>query len=116
MKQRMVSLVFFLILALAVCTSALAAEDTFAFDRDVNLVFEGETLTTVLERSGAAAQGEVSYTSSSEKIAVVDQNGVVTGVEKGRATITATLETDAGRFRATLPVTVGRRVSSIEMN
>ena len=41
MKQRMVSLVFFLILALAVCTSALAAEDTFTFDRDVNLVFEG---------------------------------------------------------------------------
>lgn len=37
------------------------------------------------------AQPEVVYTSSDESIATVDENGIITGVAEGEATITATV-------------------------
>ena len=74
---------------MAVCLPALAAGDGAAFDRNINLVFEGETLQTVLNLTGDAASGTVTYTSSNTGRATVDENGVVTGVLKGQTVITA---------------------------
>ena len=85
------SIAFLVLLVLLLCTvSATAAENEFSFDRSVTTVYEGETLATILNRSGDAAQGEVTYVSSAEKNATVDAAGVVTGLQKGKTTITAT--------------------------
>ena len=111
------SIAFLVLLVLLLCTvSATAAENEFSFDRSVTTVYEGETLATILNRSGDAAQGEVTYVSSAEKNATVDAAGVVTGLQKGKTTITATLKTEERNYRATITLTVARRVSSIEVN
>lgn len=105
------------LLTLCLCAvSATAAENEFAFDRTVTTVFEGDTLATVLNRSGDAAQGEVTYVSSAEKNATVDAAGVVTALNKGKTTITATLKTEERSYRATITLTIVRRVTEIEVN
>ncbi len=104
------------LLLLCLCAvSATAAEDEFAFDKTVTTVFEGETLATILNRSGDAAQGEVTYVSSATKNATVDSNGLVTALNKGKTTITATLKTEKRSYRATVTLTILRRVTSIEV-
>ena len=102
MKQRIVSLLILLALALSLTLTASAETTSFAFDKTTVQLFEGETLATVLTRSGDAAEGEVTYTSSAPRNATVDASGVVTGLQKGRTTITATLKTDKRSFRATI--------------
>ena len=106
-----------LILAL-VCTCAVCAAEgnTLKFDRNVNVVFEGETLQTVLTREGEAAEGELTYASSNTKAATVDENGVVTGVAKGSTTITATVVNGSKTFRAQLSVAVARKAQSIDVD
>ena len=106
-----------LILAL-VCTCAVCAAEGNAlkFDRNVNVVFEGETLQTVLTREGEAAEGELTYASSNTKAATVDENGVVTGVAKGSTTITATVVNGSKTFRAQLSVAVARKAQSIDVD
>ena len=114
MKKMLIPL---LILALLMCSvPAFAAGNTMMFDRNVNTVFEGETLQTVLIREGEPAEGEVTYESNNPKAATVDAQGVVTGVSKGRATITATLKTDRKTYRTQLAVTVARKAASVEVN
>ena len=104
------------LLLLCLCAgSATAAEDEFAFDKTVTTVFEGETLATILNRSGDAAQGEVTYVSSAPKNATVASNGLVTALNKGKTTITATLKTEKRSYRATVTLTILRRVTSIEV-
>ena len=50
------SIAFLVLLVLLLCTvSATAAENEFSFDRSVTTVYEGETLATILNRSGDAA-------------------------------------------------------------
>ena len=110
-------LALLVLLTLCLCTvPALAAENEFSFDRTVTTVFEGDTLATVLNRTGDAAQGEVTYTSSAEKNATVDAAGVVTALQKGKTTITATLKTEERSYRATVTITIVRRVTEIEVN
>lgn len=46
----------------------------------------------------------------------MDENGLVTGLQKGRTTITATLKTEKRAFRATITLEVLRRVEQIEVN
>lgn len=114
MKKMLIPL---LILALLMCSvPAFAAGNTMMFDRNVNTVFEGETLQTVLIREGEPTEGEVTYESNNPKAATVDAQGVVTGVSKGRATITATLKTDRKTYRTQLAVTVARKAASVEVN
>lgn len=55
------------------------------------------------------AQPEVAYTSSDESIATVDENGVITGVAEGEATITATV----GELSASRTVSVVIPVESL---
>ena len=81
MKRILVPLLVLALLCVGV--SASAEGNTIKFDGKVNFVFEGETLQTVLERTGVPAEGELTYTSGNTSVATVDSNGVVTGVSKG---------------------------------
>ena len=117
MKNRQVTIAFLLVLTLlTACLPALAADgNTMAFDKKVNRVFEGETLQLVLNRTGDIGQEAVAFTSSNEKRATVDENGVVTGIAKGNATITATVKTEKKTYRAQIEVTVARKAESVEV-
>ena len=101
---------------MAVCLPALAAGDGAAFDRNINLVFEGETLQTVLNLTGDAASGTVTYTSSNTGRATVDENGVVTGVLKGQTVITAAVKTAKRTYKAQLTVNVARKAAEVEVD
>ncbi len=110
-------LVLLLMLALlCVSVTAFAEGNTIKFDPKVSVVFEGETLQTVLTRTGVPAEGELTYESANEKIATVDANGIVAGVSKGRVTITAVSRTENKTFRAQLTVTVARKAASVEVD
>ena len=114
MKRILIPL---LVLALLLCgATASAAGNTMMFDKNVNVVFEGETLQTVLIREGELAEGTVTYESNAPKSATVDENGVVTGISKGRVTITAVLKTEKKTYRTQLNVTVARKATSVEVN
>ncbi len=96
--------------------AALAEADKFTFDRTVNTVFENEDLQLILIREGNCANdGELTFRSSAQRVATVDENGVVTGLSKGQTTITAKLVGERRTWTATLTVTVARRVDSIEV-
>ena len=114
----MKKLVILLTIAAMVCLTmtAMAAGDGIAFDTSVSAINEGETLQTVLNREGAAADGEVSYTSSDKKAATVDENGVVTAVKKGRAVITAVVKAGGKSYKAQLKLNIIRPVTAVTVN
>ena len=82
MKRSLIALMLLVLLCAAM--PALAEESALKFDKNVNTVGEGETLQTVLDRTGEAAEGKVTYTSSDKKLATVDADGgvLVTGYRK----------------------------------
>lgn len=114
MKKILIPLMIFALACF--CFPAAAETAPLAFDAGVNRVFEGETLQTVLIRNGDASEGEVTYESSSPKIATVDGSGAVTGVTKGKVTITATLKTEKRTYQARLNLTVARKVNGITLD
>ena len=113
MKKLIILLIVTALVCLA-CT-AIAAGDGISFDTSVNTVNEGETLQTVLNREGEAAEGEITYTTSDQKTATVDQNGLITAVKKGRAVITATVKSGKKTYKAQLKLTVNRPVTSVSV-
>ena len=68
---------------------------------------------TTLELSGAP--GPVKWTTSNKKVAKVGSAGVVTGISKGEATITATSGKAKYQCRVTVNETYGASVSSVTM-
>ena len=95
----------------------MAEADRFQFEKTNLTVFEGNTLELSLIRQGnCAADGELTFVSGRENIATVDENGVVTGLTKGQATITATLKTEKRTWKASVNVTVARAVTDIAVN
>ena len=115
-RIRLLPLLLMAILLLCGMTTTALAENQFHFNKEYNTVFEGETLQLDLVRAGdCAEEGELTYKSSSTKIATVDENGVVTGVSKGQVTITATLKGAKRSWTNTITVTVARKVESIEI-
>lgn len=63
---------------------------------------------------GDATNKDISWSSDNESVASVDQDGNVTGIAKGTATITVT--TDDGGFTDTCKITVIKPVVSITIN
>ena len=108
-------LLFMLLALLCVCLPASAERNALAVDQSVQVIFEGDTLQTVLNREGDAANGTPVYSSSNPKIATVDADGVVTGVAKGRATITVSVTTAQRTYKAKLNLTVARRVTALDI-
>lgn len=114
--KRLLPLLLTAILLVCGMTGTALAENKFYFDKTYDTVFEGEELQLVLIREGDCADdGELSFTSSNKRAATVTQDGVIYGVGKGSATITATLKGAKRTWTAKLTVTVARRVESIEV-
>ena len=115
MKRLLPLFLTVVLLVCCLCSTALA-ENKFYFDKNYNTVFEGETLQLVMIRQGDCAdEGELTFKSSYTKAATVDNNGMVTGLNKGTTTITATLKGAKRTWTAQMTVTVARKVTDIEV-
>ena len=112
--KRKIAVLLALLLA-CVTLPALAEQTTFALSKEYNKVFVDDTVQMALNRTGEAAEGEVTYTSSNEKCATVDERGVVTGLSKGQVTITARLKTDKRTYKTSLTVTVAVKAAEISV-
>lgn len=113
MKKWLLALT--LVLAATFVLPALAEGDRFAFDKSVTTLFAGDTLQTVLRRAGKPAEGDVSYKSSAEHIATVDENGLVTGTGKGRVLITATCKSGKRTWTCSISLVVQVRPESVSL-
>lgn len=77
---------------------------------------QGNVLTGLTDEQGNVLAGQkVTWKSSNTKIAKVDENGVVTGVAKGKATITATA-TDGSKKSGKVTVYVGKLITAISLD
>ena len=85
MKKIMIYIFLFLSL---VTLSSCSFDDTYIINQDVQTIAIGEK--TVLKLSNDI--GDITWKSSDEAIATVDEFGVVTGISGGIVTITATVE------------------------
>ena len=84
------------------------AVDGVTLDKSAVDVAEGNTINLVASVSPLNASNQkVVWTSSDNNIATVDENGKVTGIAEGSATITVT--TEEGNFTASCSVTVTAR-------
>ena len=93
------------------------AENKFYFDKTYNTVFEGEMIQLVLIREGDCAdEGTLTFKSSNTRAVTVDEDGMIYGVGKGTATITATLKTSRRTWTAQLSVTCAREVTEVRVN
>ena len=73
-----------------------SAAETLALDQtDVSISEKDQTVTLTATLTPEGSEGTVTWASSDEAVATVDQNGVVTAVAPGEATITASLENGA---------------------
>ena len=115
MKKRIVSFLLFLGLIL-ICVPGPTEGNSIKFENNACTIFEGESVQTVLVREGEAVSWDVSYESSTPKVAAVDANGLITGIFKGQATITASAKQGGKVFRARLKVTVARKAASLEID
>lgn len=104
-------------LAVTLCVmfaaAAALADSNFAFDKSVTTLFEGETLQLKLIRQGDAAEGTVTYKSSAQRYATVDDNGLVRAVSKGEVTISASLSVGRKNYTARITLTIQRPVTGI---
>ena len=94
MLSKLTSALLCLAMLLTMCSFAMAEAGTYTGVGDSEI--------------GGKGAIEVSVT--------VDENGVVTGLTKGKATITATLKTEKRTWKASVTVTVARAVTDIAVN
>ncbi|GEM_PF-138186 len=92
---------------------AQAAQNKIAIDQNVKTLFEDETLQLSLTLSGDCENGTITWESGNERIASVDENGLVTGLRKGQSVITAICRMEKKTMRATITLTVQRKVTDI---
>ena len=76
-------------------------------------VNEGTQLSWSIEPEDATNKA-LAFRSSNEKIATVDENGIVSGVAGGKITITA-MTTDGSNRKASITVQVGEHVTGVKM-
>ena len=115
--MRLIPLLLIALLLVCGMSGTALAENQFHFDKTNNAVWEGMEIPLILVREGDCAQeGELTFKSSNTKVATVSEDGVVYGVKKGTATITATLKVGQKTWTAKLSFTVARPVTSIEIN
>ena len=101
--------VFFLALMVFIFPTALA-EEKLAFTEKSLIVYVGEPFQLPLNRDPEG----VTLTSSNNKVASMDESGLVTPKSKGTATLYAAVRGENGKVqRANMKVTVKQRVDSI---
>ena len=96
-----------------------SAENSFAFAEKSIVLFEGESIETVLQQEGIYTEGEITYSSAKPTIATVSEDGVITAVNTGKTDITATLTQNnkrAGRKTAHIRVNVLRAVTGVGLD
>ncbi len=103
---------FFMSLSMALvvfnaCTPQDAAVSGITLDESTLSFGVGDTAALKAAIVPSDAKGTITWTSSNEAVATVSNKGVVTGIEIGTATITATVET----FTATCAVTITERTN-----
>ena len=115
MKRVLIPLLMVL-LCLSVCAAGSAANNVFRFEKTPGFVFIGESVPLSLTAEGDPAAAEVTYASKSPSIATVNDQGVVTGVSKGQAVITAVCQAGGRTLTAQTRITVGLKAESVELN
>ena len=112
-------LIAVLLCALVLCCAlpALAA-DKLAFAEKTITIFEGDSITPELIRDGKYADDvQISFSTNRPKVISVDEDGTVTGLAKGEATLTCNVTASDGRKqKCTLTVKVARRVQEVSLN
>lgn len=101
----------------AACTITVAQRVTSVrFNKSALCLNEGvsQNLTTTISPSNAADKS-LTWTSSNTSVATVDDNGKVTAVSKGTATVRSTANDGSGKY-ASCSVTVKRLVSEITLD
>ena len=94
MKKAAAAILILFILALAAALPA-AAEDVFAYNEKKITLFEGEEADPLLRVEGIYAEGgEIVYSTSAPRVASVSEDGTVTALTAGKATISAALRQD----------------------
>ena len=115
--KRILSVVFAALMLLVLMTGTALADNKFYFDKTYNTVFEGQTLQLVLIREGDCAdEGDLTFKSSNQKAVTVDDDGMIYGVGKGSAAITATLKGTKRTWTAKLTVTCARAVTEVQVS
>ena len=115
-RKSVICLLAALLCAALCMPAALAEGNVFRFEKEPNFVFTGESIQLALTMEGAPAGGEITFSSKNESIARVDENGVVKGVAKGQATITAVSKTADRTYNAQIRVNVGKKAESLELD
>lgn len=118
MKKRLIIWVTVLALCLTAAVPALAA-NVFMFAEKVINIYEGETFRTDLRREGVyEGDGELVYASGKDAVATISQDGLVTGVSKGKTEVSVSLMRNGKRVgnKATATVNVLRAVSKVTLN
>ena len=105
------------VVALCLMISPAALADTFAFAEKNVTMFEDETLMPELIREGAPeGEGELSFRAGNAKVASVDEDGTLTALQKGQTQITATLKGEKKTWKASMNLTVLRRVTNVTLS
>ena len=116
MKRKLLIAVLAAVLCLLAAVPALAA-DTFAFTEKSIRMFEDEEITLEMRQEGKYADGEITFSSDNARAVTVSDDGTLTPVAKGRATITAALKQNGKTVRrATIEVQVIRRVTKVTLS
>ena len=100
-RNRLITSVMTAIAVVALGVTALSVNS--CKNKETEILVTGVKVSTTVEPSNASNKG-VSFTSSDTSVVTVDENGVVTAVGPGTATITIT--TKDGSYTATVTVTV----------
>lgn len=89
-------------------TKPVVPAESIAVTPETATVVRGSTTELTATLTPENATSEVTWSSSDEAIATVDQSGVVTGVKAGTATITATVADTEPELSASCTVTVAK--------
>ena len=86
-----------------------------AFSDKTAFAYDGEqTQLSWMVEPATATNSRLVFKSANERIATVDENGVVTGIKSGKTKITATT-TDGSKRSATITVQIGAHVRGLKM-
>lgn len=115
--KKILVLALALLTVLAIAAPASAANVFLFAEKNVTL-FEGESVQTALKREGTYdGEGEITYASSNAAVASVAEDGTITAVSKGQATVTATLTRGGKRvIKAQAAVKVVRAVTKVTLS